>query len=531
MRFVVMLALASTLSAQVSYERILRADNEPENWLTYSGGYSSHRYSPLRQINRENAGDLKAIWTHQKDSLHKFETTPLVVDGVMYISEPPSDVTALDANTGRALWKYERQLPTDIPVCCGEVNRGVAVLGDSVYIGTLDAHLVSLDAKTGLVEWDVEVEDYHLGISVTVAPLAVKDKVVVGIAGGEYGVRGFLDAYDAKTGERAWRFWTVPGPGEPGNETWAGDSWKRGSATTWVTGSYDPDLNLVYWGTGNPGPDWNGEVREGDNLYSDSLIALDLDTGKLKWYFQFTPHDVHDWDATEVPVLIDGVVRGRKRKLVLFANRNAFYYVLDRESGEFLQGKAFAKQTWAEGLDDHGRPMRVPNTSPTVAGTKVYPGIPGATNWFSPSYSPLDHLFYVTTLEMGHIYHKGEAIYRQGSSYTAGGARHIMDEEPYSEVRAFEPETGKLKWAFATHASRDMKSRPRGGVMSTGGGLVLGSSPEGTFFALDSASGKPLWHFPTGGWITSNPIGFAVEGRQRVAIAAGHAIYVFGVED
>ena len=310
MRFVVMLALASTLSAQVSYERILRADNEPENWLTYSGGYSSHRYSPLRQINRENAGDLKAIWTHQKDSLHKFETTPLVVDGVMYISEPPSDVTALDANTGRALWKYERQLPTDIPVCCGEVNRGVAVLGDSVYIGTLDAHLVSLDAKTGLVEWDVEVEDYHLGISVTVAPLAVKDKVVVGIAGGEYGVRGFLDAYDAKTGERAWRFWTVPGPGEPGNETWAGDSWKRGSATTWVTGSYDPDLNLVYWGTGNPGPDWNGEVREGDNLYSDSLIALDLDTGKLKWYFQFTPHDVHDWDATEVPVLIDGVVRG-----------------------------------------------------------------------------------------------------------------------------------------------------------------------------------------------------------------------------
>jgi len=515
--------LVTSLTAQVSYERIRDAQNEPQNWLTYSGNYSSHRHAPLTEINRDNVADLVPLWSYQKNTLHKFETTPIVVDGVMFISEPPSDVTALDTRTGRPLWKYTRQLPTDIPVCCGWVNRGVAVLGDTVYVGTLDAHLVALDANSGLVRWDVEVTDYKHGVSVTVAPLAVKDKIVVGMAGGEYGVRGFLDAYDAKTGERAWRFQTVPGPGEPGNETWAGDSWKRGSATTWVTGSYDPDTNLVYWGTGNPGPDWNGEVRLGDNLYSDSLLAIDLDSGKLKWHFQFTPHDVHDWDSTEVPVLMDGVVRGQKRKLVLFANRNAFYYVLDRQTGEFLQAKAFAKQTWAEGLDDAGRPMRLPNTAPSIEGTKVYPAVPGATNWISPSYSPVDHMFFVTTLEMGQIYHQGEAIYKEGSLYNAGGAREIPDEEPYTEIRALEPETGALKWAFPAGG------RTRAGVLSTAGGLVFGSGSDGSFFALDSESGKALWHYQTGGTITSNPISYSVDGKQHIAIAAGHALYVFGL--
>ena len=517
------LVLATSLSAQVSYERIRDAQNEPHNWLTYSGNYSSHRHSSLTEINRDTVADLVPLWSYQKNTLHKFETTPIVVDGVMFISEPPSDVTALDTRTGRPLWKYTRQLPNDIPVCCGWVNRGVAVLGDTVYVGTLDAHLVALDANSGLVRWDVEIIDYKRGVAVTVAPLAVKDKIVIGMAGGEFGVRGFLDAYDAKTGERAWRFFTVPGPGEPGNETWAGDSWKRGSATTWVTGSYDPDTNLVYWGTGNPGPDWNGEVRLGDNLYSDSLIAIDLDSGKLKWHFQFTPHDVHDWDSTEVPVLMDGVVRGQQRKLVLFANRNAFYYVLDRQTGEFLQAKAFAKQTWAEGLDDSGRPMRLPNTAPSIEGTQVYPSVPGATNWISPSYSPVDHLFFVTTLEMGHIFHKGEAIFKEGSRYTAGGAREIPNEEPYTEIRALGPETGALKWAFPAGA------RTRAGVLSTAGGLVFGSGDDGSFFALDSKTGKPLWHYQTGGTITSNPISYSVDGKQHVAIAAGHALYVFGL--
>ncbi|MBI3668054.1 MAG: PQQ-binding-like beta-propeller repeat protein, partial [Acidobacteria bacterium] len=353
----ILLAFALSLAAQVPYDRIRQADAEPGNWLTYSGNYNAHRYSRLNQINTSNVKRLKTAWVYQNQTTHYFETTPLVVDGVMYITEPPSDVTALDTRTGRPLWQYRRTTPKDVRVCCGQVNRGLAALDDLVFIGTVDAHLIALDAKSGIVRWDVVVADYKTGHAITAAPLAVKDKVIVGIAGGEYGVRGFVDAYEAKTGKPAWRFWTIPAPGEPGNETWAGDSWKTGSATTWVTGSYDPELNLIYWGTGNPGPDWNADVRAGDNLYTDCLLALDADTGKLKWHFQFTPHDGHDWDSVEIPVLVDGEVRGQRRKLVLFANRNAFYYVLDRQSGEFLSGKPFAKQTWAKGLDDRGRPI------------------------------------------------------------------------------------------------------------------------------------------------------------------------------
>src|SRR5687768_1473734 len=303
------------LCGQVSYDRILKSGNEPENCLTYSSNYAGHRFSALDQINDSNVQKLRPIWAYQTNSLQKFETSPIVVDGIMYISEPPSNVTALDTRTGRPLWRYRRTMPDDVRVCCGQVNRGVAVLGDLVYIGTIDAHLIALHAKSGAVMWDKTVADYKAGYSLTAAPLAVKDKIVLGMAGGEYGVRGFLDAYDAKTGKLSWRYWTIPGPGEKGNDSWKGDSWKTGSAATWVTGAFDPETNLLYWGTGNPGPDWNGDVRAGDNLYSDCLIALDADSGKLKWYFQFTPHDVHDWDATQVPVLVDGEVRGQKRKL------------------------------------------------------------------------------------------------------------------------------------------------------------------------------------------------------------------------
>ncbi len=519
------LAAVATAAAQVPYERILEADAEPHNWLTYSGNYGSYRYSALDDIDRASVKDLRPLWTYQKNTTHKFETTPLVVDGVMYITEPPSDVTALDAATGTTLWNYRRQTPNDIPLCCGQVNRGVALLNGTVYIGTIDSYLVALDARSGLVKWEVKVADFKEGVSLTGAPLAVKDKIIVGMAGGEYGVRGFLDAYDAKTGERAWRFWTVPAEGEPGVETWAGDSWKRGSATTWVTGSYDPDLNLIYWGTGNPGPDWNGDVRMGDNLYSDSLIALNADTGKLEWYFQFTPHDTHDWDSTEVPILIDGKVRGQDRKLVLFANRNAFYYVLDRESGQFLLGKPYAKQTWAEGLDDSGRPMVLPNTDPTVEGTLVYPSLGGSTNWYSPSYSPKDHLFFVSVAEMGQIYHKGEAIFEAGSLYNGGGARNIPGEEAYGEIRAYDPETGAHKWSFRA------QKPPRSGVLSTAGGLVFGCSAEGDVFALDSSTGKALWHFRSGGRMSGNPMSYAVDGRQRVALTAGNSLLVFGLPD
>ncbi len=525
MKLVIFLLAALSLNAQVPYDRIRGADTEPGNWLTYSGNYSSHRFTRLNQITAANVRRLKPAWVYQIKAREKVQTTPLVVDGIMYLTEPPSDVTALDTRTGRPLWSYRRPMPKGVRGCCAQINRGAAILDDMVFLGTFDAHLVALDIKTGLVRWDVTVADYNVGHSITVAPLAVKDKIVVGIAGGEYGVRGFLDAYDAKTGKRAWRFWTVPAAGEPGVETWAGDSYKTGAATTWVTGAYDPEQNLVFWGTGNPGPDWNGEARKGDNLYSDSLLALDADTGQLKWYFQFTPHDVHDWDSTEVPVLAEGVVHGQKRKLVLFANRNAFYYVLDRQSGKFLVGKQFAKQTWAKGLDDSGRPIRIPNTSPTVEGTKVYPSVPGATNWFSPSYSPMANLLYVATRDEGGIYYMGEAEYRPGSQFNAGGFRPIPGEEPTGAIRALKPNSGELAWEFKLHTP------PWAGVMSTAGGLVFGGTNEGDFFALDATSGKLLWRFQTGGPITSNPMSYLSGSKQHVAIASGSAVFTFALEE
>jgi alcohol dehydrogenase (cytochrome c) len=518
------LAALAPASAQVSYERILKSEAEPGNWLTYSGNYSAHRHSPLTEINAGNVARLRPSWVYQIGARHKFEATPLVVDGVMYVSEPPSNVTAIDTRTGKALWSYRRTYPKDLRVCCGEVNRGVAVLNGMVFLGTVDAHVVALDAKSGLVRWDVEAADYKIGYSITVAPLAVKDKIVMGMAGGEYGARGFLDAYDAKTGKRAWRFWTVPGPGEPGNESWQGDSWKSGSATTWVTGAYDPSLNLVYWGTGNPGPDWNGDVRIGDNLYSDCLLALDADTGKLKWHFQFTPHDDHDWDSVQVPVLVDLPFRGQQRKMVLFANRNGFYYVLDRESGKFLAARELVKQTWAKGLDDSGRPTVLPGVSPTLEGTEVYPSVTGGTNWFSPAYSPLTKLFYVAVREEGQIYHKGEAEYKAGSLFNGGGSRDIPGAERWGAIRALTPQTGEKVWEFR------LQTPPFAGVLSTAGGLVFGATPEGDFFALDATSGKPLWHFQTGGNVISNPISYQSAGRQQVAITSGNSIFAFGLE-
>jgi len=509
------------LFGQVTHERILNAHREPGNWLTYSGNFAGHRFSPLKQINDQNVAKLQPAWVYQANSLQKFETSPIVVDGVMYISEAPSHVTALDTKTGRPLWRYRRTLADDMRVCCGQVNRGVAVLGDLVYVGTIDAHLVALDAKTGSVRWDVVVADYKAGQSITVAPLALKDKVIIGIAGGEYGIRGFLDAYDARTGKRAWRFWTVPTAGDPEAKTWAGESYRNGSAATWVTGAYDPETNLIYWGTGNPGPDWNGDVRAGDNLYSDCLLALDADTGKLKWYFQFTPHDVHDWDATEVPVLIDAEVRGRPRKLVLFPNRNAFYYVLDRTTGEFLMGKPYAKQTWAKGLDDSGRPILVEGTAPTVEGTKVWPSVAGANNWYSPSYSPDTKLLYIAAREAGSVYFFGKAEFKLGEQYNGGGFRSIPGEEEWGAIRALHPTTGEVAWEHR------LFTPPYAGVLSTAGNLVFGATNEGQIFALQASTGKPLWRFQGGGTVRSNPMSYTSEGQQYIAMTLGNSLYVF----
>ena len=514
----------SLLVAQVPYERLVGADTEPHHWLTYSGTYNSERYSPLREITRDNVADLSVKWVYQMRTAGLVETTPLVVDGVMYLTEPPSTVTALELGTGRRLWTWSPEMPRNVlSIGFPEVNRGVAILDDMVYVGTLDAHLVALDASSGTVRWDTKVADNRVGFAITAAPLAIDGKIIIGVSGAEAGVRGFVDAYDAKTGERTWRFYTVPAPGEPGSETWGGNSWETGGGSTWLTGSYDPDLNLLYWGIGNPAPDWNGDDRPGDNLYTCSLLALDADTGELRWYFQFTPHDVHDWDANEIPVLVDLELDGRVRRVVTMANRNAFYYVLDRETGEFLTGHEYSKQTWAAGLDANGRPIVLPNTEPTEEGNLVWPSLQGATNWFSPSYSPATELFYVAVREMGAVYYKSEAEYEPGKPFMGGGEQALSGDDAAGSVRALDVRTGELRWKFP------LLSPPWAGVMATAGGLVFGGSNEGNFYALDAETGKSLWDFTAGAAARSNPISFQVDGRQMVAMAAGGALFVFGL--
>ena len=511
--------------AEAPYERILRAKSDPQNWVTYSGSYDGHRYSALAQINATNVHTLKPAWVYQSASPGKFEATPITVDGVIYISERMTTVTALDARTGRPIWTQRRELPADVRACCGSASRGVAVLGDTVYWGTLDAHLIALDARSGKLRWDSIVADYKQGYAITVAPLAVKDKVIVGVSGGELGIRGLLDAYDAKTGQRAWRFWTVPGPGEPGHETWEGDSWKVGGAPTWVTGTFDPELNLLYWGTGNPGPDYNGDEREGDNLYATSLLALDVDTGKLKWHFQFTPHDVHDWDSNHVPVLLDANINGQPRKLVVEANRNGFYYVLDRVTGQFIRAEQYAKQTWAKGIDAKGKPILIPGKDPTPEGNVVYPGMHGGTNWFSPSLDERASAFYLAVREEGTTYYKGTANAPVGQAQflLGGDIRGIAGVEPTGSIKALDALTGKTRWEFKLH------SPPWCGVLATAGGLLFAGTTEGHFLALEATTGKPLWNFQTGGAIFSNPTSFMVDGKQYVTITAGQSLFAFAL--
>jgi alcohol dehydrogenase (cytochrome c) len=511
--------------SQVSYERLANADNEPGNWLSYSGNYHSTRFSDMEQINKNNVQKLAPVWIYQlKNGQGGFETTPIVADKIMYISEPPSTVTALDVATGRKIWSYTPDIPKDVrSLGFGPVNRGVAILDNNVYIGTLNAHLICLDAKSGALKWNVQVSDNKLGYAITCAPLAIDNKIIIGISGGEAGIRGFLDAYNAKTGQRVWRLYTIPGKGDRGNETWQGDSWKTGGAPTWVTGSYDKELNLLYWGVGNPGPDWNGDNRKGDNLYSCSVLAINPTTGKMVWYFQFTPHDTHDWDANQIPVLIDVKVKGVDQKALATANRNGFYYLLDRITGKFIAGKAYAKETWASGLDANGKPIIIPGKEPTEKGNLIYPSLQGATNWFSPSYSVRTGMFYVSVREMGSLYFKKEVDYKPGAYFLGGGEQLLPGDNAYGAVKALDPVTGDIKWEFK------LQSPPWSGLLSTAGGLVFGGTIEGNFFALDAESGKSKWQFQTGGQIISNPISFNVNGDQRVAIAAGNMLIVFGL--
>ncbi len=403
-------------------------------------------------------------------------------------------------------------------------------------MGTIDGNMVALDARDGHEVWNTRLGRPEAGYSVTVAPLVVKNKIIAGPAGGEYGISGFLSAYDPETGKEIWRFKTVPEPGEPGHETWAGDSWKHGGGSIWTTGSYDPDLNVIYWGIGNPGPDWNGVGREGDNLYTSSVIALDADTGKLKWHFQFTPHDEFDFDATQVPVLADMDWQGKPRKLLMFANRNGFFYVLDRVTGEFLLGKPFEKVTWATGLDAKGRPIQTGHSTPE--GMNLYPNNQGATNWYNPAFSPHTGLFYIPTwMETSSVYTSRTEEYREGNQFTAGGATHDvpglrpgptntrLPEAGYGAIQAVDPRTGAIKWKFKMTDVTDS------GVLVTASDVVFAGGREGYFYALDARTGAMLWKSMVGGQVSAGPTTYAVDGKQYVSIPAGNAVFTFGLRE
>jgi alcohol dehydrogenase (cytochrome c) len=520
---------AGSFAQNVPYERILHSPSEPQSWLTYGGSYNSQQFSSLKQINRDNISNLKVAWIYQPSKpVANLEASPIVADGVMYITEPPSTVTALDVRTGLRLWSWSPVLPPNV-VSIGlyATSRGVAILGDTVFIGTADSHLVALDAKTGAVRWNVHVADNAMGYAMTGPPLALKDKVIIGSAGSEAAVRGFLDAYDAKTGKRLWRFWTTPRPGEPGAESWGVGASESAGATTWNNGSYDPELNLIYWGTGNPAPDFNDDERPGDDLYTCSLIALDADTGKLKWYFQFSPHEDHDWDSDEPAVLFNAAINGKPRKLLGFANRNGFYYVLDRVTGKFITGQPFVKETWAKGLDGNGRPIPAPNQEPTLgAGTLVYPSITGGVDWTSPAYSPDTGLFYVSVHETGAYFIKGTGKIEPGPPkgiVGGGGIRALAGEQSYGAIRALDATTGKLRWQFKLLAPAWVP------VLSTAGGLVFSGTDEGNFFALDATTGKPLWQFFMGHAARSNPISYEVDGKQYIFETAGNVYMAFSL--
>ena len=518
--FALLLVLAQPLGAEVEFEDLLIPPSG--NWLTYSGDFTGQRHSLLKQITAKNADQIAPQWVFHIPESKRLMVTPVVVDGVMYVTNS-NEVYALDARTGRSIWQFKFSKAKK-----SEPNRGVAVLGHRVFFVTSDAHLIALHAKTGAVLWETVYADHTKRYSATLAPLAIKGKVIVGVSGGDLGVRGYLDAYDAATGKQLWRFWTVPGPGEPGSETWGGHAAEYSGAGTWMTGTYDPEQNTLFWGTGNPGPDFYGGSRPGDNLYSDCVIAVDADTGKLKWHFQFTPHDTHDWDAAEMPMLIDTVFQGQPRKLLVQANRNGFFYVLDRTNGKLLLATPFVKKlNWARGILPNGRPDVIPDMEPTPAGKSVCPGVVGATNFFSPSFNPDTGLFYVMTLEECDLYVSSARPFGSSDEDYAGTAADPIPSEPGRFVlRALDIQNGKMRWEIPM-AGFESAAWP--GTLSTAGGILFFADDAGYLSAADARTGKLLWHFFTGQVITASPMTYMVAGKQYVALASGTDIFSFAL--
>ncbi len=495
------------------------------NWVSYNGDYSGRRYSGLSEINPGNLSGLRAEWVFHAGNSKRLEVTPVVINGIMLMTAE-NDAFAMDARTGRVVWHHAWPISDGlIDDASGHINRGVAVWHDRVYMETDNAHLLCLDVRSGNLIWDVPYANWNKNYGATSAPLVVKDKVLVGTSGGDDGVRGFVAAYDAMTGNLVWRFWTIPGPGEFGSESWPGSLYLHGGGTTWMPGTYDAQLNTIYWGTSNPAPDFEGGVRPGDDLYTDCVLALDPDTGKLKWYFQFTPHDLFDFDAVETPILVDAVYQGVARKLLVQANRNGYIYVLDRTNGQFLSATAFVeKLNWAKGVDAQGRPLRT-GVQPSAEGTRVCPGYSGATNWFAPSYNESTHSVYFVAREECETFFLKAQAFQEGQGYYSTGVKRIAGETAQKVLVAFNLDTNSIAWKYPQTGV----GRSSGGTMTTAGGVVFFGDDAGSFEAVDVRNGKPLWHFNTGQDISASPMSYAIAGKQFVAVAAGSDVFSFAL--
>ncbi len=498
------------------------------DWPTYHGDRSGNRYSTLDEIDRSSVGRLAPAWVFPVPGAANLQVTPIVVDGVMYVTNA-NECFALDAGSGRRIWHYQRPRTKGLAGdAASGINRGVAVDGDRVFMVTDHAHLIALNRFTGDLVWEATMADWRQNYGATSAPLVAGDLVVSGISGGDEGVRGFVAAYHRASGKEAWRFWTVPARGEPGAETWGrGTTIERGCAATWLTGTWDPDLQTLYWPTGNPCPDYDGSERQGDNLYADSILALDPASGRLKWHFQYTPHDLWDWDAQQPPVLVDTIWGGRPRRLLLHANRNGFFYVLDRTSGALLLARPFVKKlTWAREIGADGRPVLNPDQTPTAEGRTVCPAVEGATNWFSTAFSPSTGLYYVQALEKCTVFSRTPETWRAGESFY-GGTTRSTGEPGQKVLRAIDVQTGAIRWELPQTG----RANSWGGTLATAGGLVLFGEDSGALMAVDATTGRELWQFQTNVQWKASPMTYAFDGRQHIAVAAGPNIIAFRLRD
>ena len=496
---------------------------DPTRWLLYGGNYSNYRHSPIEELTPESVSNLKVAWSFPTGTDRQFEVSPVVYDGLMYISSSYNRLFALDAATGELHWRYDHPQPDDLRVCCGPVNRGVAISGDAILMATLDARLMAFHRHTGEILWNTEIIDYREGYAATGAPLVVGDLAIIGIAGGEFGIRGFFDAYNVATGERAWRHYTVPAAGEPGVETWAGDSYERGGAPTWNAGAYDQETNTLFWTTGNPAPDWNGDEREGDNLYSDAVIAVDPETGDRKWYFQFTPHDVWDYDGNTQVFLVDLVRNGQEVKALVQANRNGYFYILDRTDGQFISALPYVQANWATIAED-GRPIvnveAMPSTDPNV---RICPGHLGGMNGaWTGALNPGLGLAFIPAVESCEFYQKGITAFVPGQMFLGGGYELIDVQEgrAFGVLAAIDVTTGETRWRYQDPIPL------MAGTLSTEGGVVITGNQSGFALAFDAETGEEVWRHRLGAGVRSQPIAYEADGRVFVAIGSGNGTFL-----